>query len=242
MDLIDYTFFQKLEKLPFVEKIWLYGSRARGDFKDRSDIDIAIECPGASRADWHKVLDIIEEADTLLKIDCVRMDELEEENSLYELREDSSFTKGILDDRILLFQRQDNSMTDPQWRRNFFDLGEALMRLGEAMDTPVDEARHIMDSTIQRFEFCVELFWKNFKNFAEMDGREILSPRQAIAHAYQMKLFDNETLWLDMLNDRNATSHTYKKVKADQVYAHIKTYYPEMKTVYDKLKTLYEKS
>ncbi len=55
-----------------------------------------------------------------------------------------------------------------------------------------------------------------------------------------MKWFDNETLWLEMLNDRHATSHAYKKVKADKVYANIKTYYPEMKSTYENLKKRYE--
>lgn len=59
MDVRDYTFLQKLEQLPFIEKIWLYGSRARGDSRDRSDIDLAIECPSATFLDWQKALDIL---------------------------------------------------------------------------------------------------------------------------------------------------------------------------------------
>jgi len=69
-----YQFFQKIKALPFIEAIYLFGSRARNDNFPRSDIDIAIKCPSATDADWHKVLDIIEEADTLLEIDCIRLD------------------------------------------------------------------------------------------------------------------------------------------------------------------------
>ncbi|MDK3160664.1 nucleotidyltransferase substrate binding protein [Kamptonema cortianum] len=72
-----------------------------------------------------------------------------------------------------------------------------------------------------------------------LKGKEVLSPRQAISGAYQMKWFDNEALWLEMLKDRNVMSLTYKKVKADAVYGRIKTYYPEMKTTYENLKKLY---
>lgn len=46
---------------------------------------------------------------------------------------------------------------------------------------------------------------------------------------------------MDMLKDRNEISHTYKQVKADRVYAHIKIYYPAMQAAYEKLKTLYDK-
>jgi predicted nucleotidyltransferase len=65
-----------------VEAIYLFGSRARHDNRKRSDIDIAINCPSASDKDWNQILDIIESADTLLKIDCVRLDQLSDANSL----------------------------------------------------------------------------------------------------------------------------------------------------------------
>jgi uncharacterized protein len=86
--MIDYTaiknfkFFKKLTDLPFVNTIILYGSRARGDQQERSDIDLAIDCPYAQEMDWVAILDIIEEADTLLKIDCVRFDKLSDNNPL----------------------------------------------------------------------------------------------------------------------------------------------------------------
>ena len=78
----DYDFLKLLMRLPFVEQIVLYGSRARGDFHDRSDIDLAIICPHASNENWLEVLDVIENADTLLKIDCVHYDELSDSNPL----------------------------------------------------------------------------------------------------------------------------------------------------------------
>lgn len=68
--------------LPFVEAIWLYGSRARGQHRERSDIDLAISAPGASEAQWQQVLNLVEDADTLLQIDCVRLDTLPEGDPL----------------------------------------------------------------------------------------------------------------------------------------------------------------
>jgi predicted nucleotidyltransferase len=81
-DITDYKFVKQLKALAFVEEIWLFGSRARGDNQDRSDIDIAVICPKATDNDWLLVLGIIEEADTLLKIDCVRFDTLQEDDPL----------------------------------------------------------------------------------------------------------------------------------------------------------------
>ena len=73
---LNYQFLKQLADLDFVENIYLFGSRARGDNDPKSDIDLAVNCPTATDNDWQHVLDIIENADTLLQIDCVRLDNL----------------------------------------------------------------------------------------------------------------------------------------------------------------------
>jgi predicted nucleotidyltransferase len=66
-----------LSLLPYVESILLFGSRARRDGHSRSDVDLAIDCPQASTNDWQTILDQVEQAETLLPIDCIRLDEAE---------------------------------------------------------------------------------------------------------------------------------------------------------------------
>jgi predicted nucleotidyltransferase len=39
---------EKIRRSRSVERIILFGSRARGDYDERSDIDLGIACPGAS--------------------------------------------------------------------------------------------------------------------------------------------------------------------------------------------------
>lgn len=53
-----------------IEKIFLFGSRARGNFNEKSDIDIAIS--GGNAAEF--CLMINEDVSTLLKFDKVRLD------------------------------------------------------------------------------------------------------------------------------------------------------------------------
>jgi predicted nucleotidyltransferase len=78
-----------------VERVWLFGSRARGDNFERSDIDLAIEAPGMDRYDWLKIaLDFGDEAPTLLSIDLIRLEEAPE-----HLRQD------IREEGILLYER-----------------------------------------------------------------------------------------------------------------------------------------
>lgn len=78
-----YRFIDWLGDKPFVDRIVLYGSRARGDHHDRSDIDLAIECPRATVSEWYELVELVEEhADTLLEIDLVRLDGLALEDPL----------------------------------------------------------------------------------------------------------------------------------------------------------------
>jgi predicted nucleotidyltransferase len=93
-EISSYRFFKDLTALPFIEKIYLFGSRAKGLHEDRADIDLAILCPLASDLEWDKVLKIIEEADTLLKIDCVRYDKIKNEK----------FLNAIMKNHIVLYE------------------------------------------------------------------------------------------------------------------------------------------
>ena len=72
-------------------KIWIYGSRARGDYKPFSDVDILIEKETSLiKATLSKVKEAIEESTLSLKIDFVFLDDLAKsyvENVLKERRE-----------------------------------------------------------------------------------------------------------------------------------------------------------
>lgn len=75
MDITQYQFIKKIKTLPFVEKVILFGSRAKKTNRKMSDFDIAIVCPKATNLEWNQILEIIENADTLIPIDCVRFDQ-----------------------------------------------------------------------------------------------------------------------------------------------------------------------
>ncbi len=79
MRLPAYKFLVQLKKIQGVEKIWLFGSRARGDAKPRSDIDLAIVLSSTLKnpdKTWLSVLDVVGHADTLLHIDCINFNEI----------------------------------------------------------------------------------------------------------------------------------------------------------------------
>lgn len=99
-EISGYKFFKRLQSFPFVEKIILFGSRAKGVYESRADIDLAIVCPTASTLEWDLVLKVIEDADTMLKIDCIRWDVITSE----KLR------NAIKENHIVLYERSLNDL------------------------------------------------------------------------------------------------------------------------------------
>jgi uncharacterized protein len=85
----------RLGRHPAVQRVWLFGSRARGDSFERSDIDLAVEAPEIDRGEWENLhLDLEEGAETLLLIDVVLIDDLPE-----------SFGRRVRREERLLYER-----------------------------------------------------------------------------------------------------------------------------------------
>ena len=221
-DIKNYDFFIKLKHLPFVQKIYLYGSRAKGDFTSSSDIDVAISC--SDDKNWTLINDIINNSDTLLKIDCLDLDSLSDHNPL---------KVNVLNHAILMF---DNSAE--RLNLAFSKLNDALAALGIVIKHPSDPDRIVIDATIQRFEFSFELFWLLLKEIIKSKGvKDINFPRDVLSSAFSHNLISNEDIWLNMLTDRNKTSHTYNKELADIIYINIKSYFPIMQSSFIDLKS-----
>lgn len=227
IDIKKYRFFNTLIKLSFIERIWLYGSRARGDNSERSDIDLAIMCPKANDSDWLQVQNILENADTLLKIDCIRFDLLSESNTLRQ---------AIIEQGECLFMKQEEKQYSHKISDSFLKLEKALAKLIIALNKPMEDDRTNIDASIQRFEFTIELFWKLLKRLIENLGGEVSFPKEVLKEAYRAKMISDEQIWLLMLEDRNQTSHTYDEELADKIYKNLHAYYPIMQQTYDRLK------
>jgi len=93
LDIVD-SLTKDISRFPSVEKIILYGSRAREDAEERSDIDIAVVCPNATDREWVDIWCVVDDAKTLLSIDLVRLDTASEE-----------FKKNVLMEGKVLYER-----------------------------------------------------------------------------------------------------------------------------------------
>jgi len=115
---------------------------------------------------------------------------------------------------------------------SFLQFNKAVDKLESAIDQPKDE--FILDSVIQRFEFCVELAWKVSKKAM---GTTTSAPKDVVREMAQSKLITDVKLWLTSIDMRNLSSHTYNEDLAEQVYAFAVNFLTELKQLREKLKS-----
>jgi nucleotidyltransferase substrate binding protein (TIGR01987 family) len=92
----------------------------------------------------------------------------------------------------------------------------------------------LRDALIQRFEYSTEAFWKYLKAYL-LTGHNLSanSPREVIRTGLIAKLYREEISkeLLQMLDDRNLTSHTYVEELAETIAGRIPAYSKNMHAV-----------
>ncbi len=125
-------------------------------------------------------------------------------------------------------------------RANSFE--RALGRLRAAVK--LAEQRKLSDleaqGLIQGFEYTHELAWKTLKNFLETQGAmNLYGSRDTTRMAFRNGLIENGEVWMDMVDKRNLTSHTYDEDTAAQVVTTIRdAYFAEFETLLVRLQRL----
>jgi nucleotidyltransferase substrate binding protein (TIGR01987 family) len=99
----------------------------------------------------------------------------------------------------------------------------AFTRLENAAGRVVDDLDR--DGVIQRFEFTFELLWKTAKIFLEYEGFRCVSPRSCLKEGVRREILVEGEVLLDMLEDRNKTSHIYDEHTAEEIFERIKNEY-----------------
>ena len=108
------------------------------------------------------------------------------------------------------------------------DFNKALLRLRESLQEDLSKGSIVVDGTIQRFEFTFELAWKLARSILLYNGIEAEAPRTVIKEAFKVKLIADGYEWIDMLEDRNKTSHIYDEKQALKIYEKIKAQHFQM--------------
>jgi len=90
---------------------------------------------------------------------------------------------------------------------------------------------------IQSFEFSYELAWNLMKDFLYHKGiLDIVGSKDAIRAAFKNNIIDNGEVWMDMVERRNETAHTYEEDIAIRVVEDVSNLYiHEMRKLLEKM-------
>ena len=126
-------------------------------------------------------------------------------------------------------------MEDIRWKQRFSNYQKALQRLKDNIEyfstflaentTPADILKQ---GLIQSFEFTHELAWNVMKDYAVYQGNsEIKGSIDAVRYSAQVGLISDGFGWMEMIQSRNSSSHTYNEDTANEITEHIiSKYFP----------------
>ena len=188
------------------DKIVLFGSRARGDNRERSDIDIAVF--GVSKEKQPAFIQAVGSLPTLLDFDIVFITDNTNE----------ALMKNISQDGVIIMDKFTEKLSK---------FSDTIKRLEEALkEYDKYQITSSRDGVIQRFEFCTELAWKSTREYLLAQGYvDINSPKSVMKQAYADNLIDDDQAWLALLYARNLTSHIYDENTANNIFDDIKNKY-----------------
>jgi len=113
---------------------------------------------------------------------------------------------------------------DIRWRQRFAQFEKAYLLLQDAVGVGKPSILE-RAGLIQFFEMAFELGWKLLKDYEEAEGFTVKSPRDAIKQAFEANLIGAGHDWIDALDDRNLTTHTYNEETAIDVEQKIRMKY-----------------
>ena len=64
-----------LARFPSVREVRVFGSRATGNARRASDLDLAISAPNATTEEWADLFEALEQAPIIYELDLVRLDQ-----------------------------------------------------------------------------------------------------------------------------------------------------------------------
>lgn len=126
-----------------------------------------------------------------------------------------------------------------RWQQRFSNLELAHKNLIEMLsllkNEPNNKAYKL--AVIQSYEMDIELAWKTLKDYLDYIGYKLQSPREVIKQAFAIEIIEDGEIWLQMLEDRNLTSHIYDEIKAQEVVDSIsENYFKKLDFIYNFLK------
>lgn len=114
---------------------------------------------------------------------------------------------------------------DIRWKQRFQNFEKALFQLTKFIEK--GELNELEEQgLIQSFEYTHELAWNVMKDFLIFEGiQNIVGSRSATREAFNKNLFEEGQIWMDMIESRNESVHTYNEETAEKIAHKIKEIY-----------------
>lgn len=126
-----------------------------------------------------------------------------------------------------------------RWVQRFENLEKAVQNLEDTRDC-IKRAginKIYTMALIQAYEIVFELSWKTLKDYLEYNGITTDTPRETIKEAFAKNIISDGQVWIEMMEARNKTLHTYKEEFATELCNDIlNTYIPKINTLTEFLK------
>jgi nucleotidyltransferase substrate binding protein (TIGR01987 family) len=109
---------------------------------------------------------------------------------------------------------------DIRWRQRLQSLRKAFGQLSKAAGVASERGLSELErqGLIQAFEFTHELAWNTLKDFLESRGAaNLYGSKDATREAFAKGLIDNGEAWMDMIQSRNQTTHSYNEETAKRI-------------------------
>ena len=124
---------------------------------------------------------------------------------------------------------------DIRWLQRFANYSKVLLQLEKFIKKAKDLNELEKQGMIQSFEYNFELAWNLIKDYYEYQGvTEIQGSRDAFRLAFNRGLIENGEGWMQMIQSRTKTSHTYNEETAEEIVSEIlNKYYILFKKLYE---------
>lgn len=128
-------------------------------------------------------------------------------------------------------------MTNTRFKQRFAFFQRAFLNLNEVKEQENRIFSNLeKEGIVQRFEVLIEPSWKVLKDFLENEGFDVKSPKESVRKAFEYGLLKDCEKWLEALDMRNITSHTYTQSAFDENVRYIlDTFYPIARDLYHTL-------
>ena len=112
-----------------------------------------------------------------------------------------------------------DSKKDIRWHQRFSNYQKALRQFQEFIDKK-SLSKLEEQGLIKAFEYTYELAWNTIKDFYENQGEtNIQGSKDAFRLAFKRGLISKGDVWMDMVQNRSLTVHTYDQKVAKKIVA-----------------------